>query len=207
MAVEPDDAILDHLARSVSDDAGVRCVNTSVVLTTGDPARLADALAERLAALPPAPVTDPAARLPAFDHVRAEALRISLGRLAAAGFVDHSSPRYGGDPLPALPDGSTVARPVVLSTAQPRHPLTDTELPFPFAIVAPWRGELAPLRDSLVLNLIGAEPDLIERAMHEPSVRTVTVGLTPAWPLPTGVPHDGSLTGFLMEPKAQLGTR
>jgi acyl-CoA reductase-like NAD-dependent aldehyde dehydrogenase len=199
-----DGGTLAHLARSVAYDGGVRCTNTSVIRTVGDPAQLADAVAERLARLTPAPVIDPGARLPAFDPAHAEALRTSLAQLTGAGFTDHSTARYGGDPLVPLADGSSVARPVVLSTDRDRHPLIGTELPFPFAVVAPWRGDLAALRESLVLNLLGAEPELVERALREPTVRAVTTGPVPVWPARAGLPHDGSLTGFLMEPKALL---
>jgi hypothetical protein len=179
-----------------------------VILTDGDPRALADALAERLAARPVLPVTDPAAVLPALDSARAEALRTTLAAFAAAGFTDHSSPYYGGEPFEPLLDGSQCARPAVLSTAEANHKLVGTELPFPFVVVTPWDGSVAALRDSLVVNLLGT-PDLGLEAqlLAEPSVRRVVSGVVVPWYAHPDLPHDGSFTDFLMEPKAVLWER
>jgi hypothetical protein len=203
-----DGRLLDHLERCVAGDGGTRCTNTSVILTDGDPRALADALAERLAALPVLPVTDAAAVLPALDGVRAEGARATLSSFAAAGFTDHSGSHYGGEPFELLPDGSRCARPVVFSTPDASHRLVGTELPFPFVVVAPWDGLAAALRDSLVVNLLGS-PDLFLEAqlLAEPSVRRVVTGVVVPWYAHPDLPHDGSLTDFLMEPKAVLWER
>lgn len=185
--MEADPAVIDHLARAVAGDGGVRCTNISAIFTQGDPRRLADILAEALAGY---------RDLPRFAADRLAGLRQSVTPLA--GLTDHSrDPRDPGDPL--------TAHPVVLSTADSAHPLIGTELPFPFVIVAPWDGSIAPLRDSLVLNLLGTHPDLTERALAEPTVRRVVTGLTEPWYTHPGLPHDGSLRSFLLEPKAHLG--
>jgi acyl-CoA reductase-like NAD-dependent aldehyde dehydrogenase len=195
------DAVLEHLAQAVSAGGGVRCANISVLRTSGDIAMVADRLADRLAAVAVRSVLHPLAALPAFDRARATALAATLARLRQAGLRDHS-----GDPLVRAQDGSYVARPVVLSTADRRHPMIGTELPFPFVAVAPWSpGDgLASLRESLVLNLIGVGEDLVERALREPSIRKVVVGLLPPWTTRAELPHDGSMASFLLEPKALL---
>ncbi|MEY9855927.1 hypothetical protein ABH935_001531 [Catenulispora sp. GAS73] len=194
-SVRPGDvAVIDHLARAIAGDSGVRCTNISAIFTSGDPGRLADLLAERLAGY---------GNPPRFGVDRVDGLRQSLGQFT--GFVDHSRDHYGGDPFLALPDGSVAARPVVLSAPDAGHPLIGTELPFPFVVVAPWDGSIGPLRDSLVLNLLGTDPVLADRALAEPTVRRVVTGLTEPWYTLPGLPHDGSLRSFLLEPKAHLG--
>jgi hypothetical protein len=146
--------------------------------------------------------------LPAVDSARAEGLRATLAGCVAAGFTDHSSPYYGGGPFEQLPDGSHCARPVVLSTADAGHELVGTELPFPFAVVAPWDGAAAALHASLVVNLLGERsPALEAELLAEPSVRRVVLGVVEPWHADAELPHDGSFAGFLMEPKAVLWER
>jgi acyl-CoA reductase-like NAD-dependent aldehyde dehydrogenase len=199
-----DVATLDHLARAIGADGGSRCTNLSSLFTWHDPGVLAEDLAERLAGWPVLPGLDPDARLPLLDRERCAGLRATLTEFAEAGFTDHSSLRYGGDPFVELEDGSYCVRPVILQAPDAAHPLVGTELPFPFAVVAPWDGLLEPLRDALVLNLIDPAPGLADRALALPGVRRVVVGKVDPWYTRSDLPHDGSLTGFLMEPKASL---
>ncbi|MEW2455966.1 aldehyde dehydrogenase family protein [Streptomyces albus] len=200
------DDVLDHLVHAVSFDGGTRCTNLSVLLVGGPPAETADRIAERLSRIPALPVTDPEAVLPAVDAERAGQLARQVARLAE-GLEDHSA-RFDSRPVAVqLPDGSYCPRPVVLSAPRYDHPAVGTELPFPFVIVAPWepRDGTLPLRDSLALNLLTARADLVADAVAEPTVRKVTTGAVPPWHTAPGIPHDGSFTGFLLEPKGVVG--
>ncbi|QDQ16012.1 aldehyde dehydrogenase family protein [Streptomyces spectabilis] len=198
-------ALPDSLTRWIAEDGGVRCNNISAVLTSGDVGELADALARRLAALEVHPVTSAKALLPATTKANAEALGPYLAGLAAQG-TDHSSALYPDGPLNVLDDTSVVLRPLVISVDDPHHALLGTELPFPFVVVAPWREEdgTAPLRDSLVVSLSGRHTRLAEELLREPSVRKVTTGDVRPWLSRPELPHDGSLAGFLLEPKALI---
>ncbi|MFW6639894.1 aldehyde dehydrogenase family protein [Nocardiopsis algeriensis] len=194
--------LLDDLVTWIADDGGVRCNNISAVLVRGDHAELAERLAERLAALPLLPIRDPAATLPAIAPESAGPMRDHL-RETAGKAVDHSGHRYAGGPVAETGDG-VLMRPLVLSTDDPFDPLVGTELGFPFVVVAPWEDThgTAPLRESLVVNVVGDRPDLVERLLREPTVRKVVAGRTRPWESRPQLPHDGSLAGFLMEPKA-----
>lgn len=200
-----DEDVLEHLVTATAFDGGTRCTNLSAVLTSGSATELADRLAERLAGLPSAPATDPEAVLLVADRRRAEGVRAQLDRLRAE-MTDHTAPLRGADPLEELPDGSFALRPVVLSTDRADHPQLGTELPFPFLVVAPWseRDGVAPLRDSLVLNVLTDREQVVEQALREPSVRKVTEGRVLPWAGGPGIPHDGSFTQFLLEPKGLL---
>jgi hypothetical protein len=94
-------------------------------------------------------------------------------------------------------------RPLVLSADRADHPAVGTELPFPFVIVAPWsEGDgIAPLRQSLVLNLLTDRTDIADLAVREPTIRKVTRGTVLPWTAVPGIPHDGNYTQFLLEPK------
>lgn len=201
---EPDADELDFLAATVSDEAGVRCDNASVILTTGDPAALAERIAERLAALPLVPVTEKTSRLPAVPAAQADALRSRL-RALAAGMTDHMARRAGDDPLVPLPDGSFAVRPTVLSSTDPAHPSVGTELPVPFVTVVPWSPAdgLAPLGSSLVLTLL-ADAVPAEEVAADPTVRQVVRGPVLPWDVHPEVP-DHVLGLLLTEPKHLIG--
>lgn len=200
--VDPDDAVIGHLALSASFDGGTRCTNLSAVLTTRPVDRVAEQLARRLAALPSLPATQRDATLLVADRERAERIRGQLDAVRA-GLVDHSARVDGTGPAVELADGSFVLRPVVLAADRADHPAVGVELPFPFVVVAPWTEAdgVAPLRDSLVLNLLTDRAELVEAAVREPSVRKVTRGTVLPWTAVPGIPHDDNYTQFLLEPK------
>ncbi|MFI6209072.1 aldehyde dehydrogenase family protein [Streptomyces sp. NPDC051041] len=199
-----DDTAIAHTARTIAADGGARCTNTSVVLTAGDVRETADALAAELAHLTPLPVLDPDAALPVFTADRATALAREVDRLTGTGLHRHPTTAAGAHGTVEIADGSHALPPVVLSTTDPAHPALGTELPFPFTVVAPWTAEAGtgPLRDSLVVTLLGAPAKLAEELLHEPTVRRVVLGPADPWTTAPGLPHDGSLTHFLLEPKA-----
>jgi hypothetical protein len=188
---EPTEQDMAYLVDAVADQGGVRCDNASVILTSGDPVALADALAERLVRTPAVPVSDRSSRLPAVSADRAALTRKHFEELSA-GLVDHTGPHYGGDPLVALDDGSYAVRPVVLSAPSSEHPVVGTELVTPFVVVAPWRPEqgIGPLRESLVAMIL-ADQRLVDLASAEPSIGKVVTGHQPPWSVHPSVPGDG----------------
>ena len=203
---DADETITAHLALSASFDGGTRCTNLSAVLTTRPVAEVADALARRLATLPSVPVTTATATLLAADRERAERIRRQVDELRAApGVTDHSARHdpAGTETAVALADGSHLLRPLVLSVDEVHHPAVGTELPFPFVVVAPWTPAdgVAPLRESLVLNLLTDDEELVDAAVREPSVRKITRGAVLPWTAVPGIPHDDNYTQFLLEPK------
>lgn len=202
-SLSPD--VVDALARSVAADAGVRCTNTSVIRTSEDPAEVADVLAARLDASPTLPAAHPDAVLPTVSAEQAAQLRQTVAGLEQAGLRRHSA---DGGPVP-LHDGSYAARPVVLSTSDPRHPAIGTELPFPFVVITPWSAAdgLEPFGPTLALSVFSDDLDLPSAALAEPRIRRVVVGGTAPWTSGPELPHDGSLTGFLLEPKAFLSDK
>ncbi|WP_137994288.1 aldehyde dehydrogenase family protein [Streptomyces vilmorinianum] len=203
-----DDSVVDHLALSASFDGGTRCTNLSAVLTTRPVGEVADRLAERLGRLPSLPATEDEATLLVVDRARAEQIREQVAALRAQ-LTDHSVGFDSGDPVVELDDGSFLPRPVVLSADRADHPAVGTELPFPFVIVAPWTDAdgVAPLRESLVLNVLTDREELVDEAVREPSVRKVTRGTVLPWTAVPGIPHDDNYTQFLLEPKGMVAQR
>ncbi|MEU9732243.1 aldehyde dehydrogenase family protein [Streptomyces sp. NPDC048002] len=197
---EADEALLDHLVAEIAGDGGVRCTNTTAVLTSGDHRLLAERLAERLAALPAHPVTDARAVLPVRPRPEAEALRAAAA--AAAGPApDLVAARLPEGALTSVGAQAVALHPAVFVLDRPDHPALGAELPFPCAWVAPWRKSdgTAPLDDSLALGLLTADADLVEEALALPGVRTVVEGPVARWWQDPYLPHDGYLGQFLNE--------
>ncbi|GGM33795.1 aldehyde dehydrogenase [Longimycelium tulufanense] len=195
---------LDMIVESVSSRGATACVNTTAVLVEGDPAPLAEALADRLATMPSLPPEDEKAALPVHPVASARALEQFL--LARA---DGATAWLGGDGVvEELGDGSAVLRPAVHQVDRADAPQIGVELPFPCVWVAPWSYEdgIAPLRNTLVLTAVTDDAALVDRLLQEPTITNVYLGDTPTVFLEPGIPHDAYLGEFLMRTKAVART-
>jgi acyl-CoA reductase-like NAD-dependent aldehyde dehydrogenase len=193
---------LDVIVASISHEGGRGCVNTTAVLVEGDTTPVAQALAERLAAIPSLPPEDEHAVLPVLPVADAQKLeRYLLAK--AAGTVSW----LGGDGVvDELGDGSAALRPAVHELDRPGAEQAGVELAFPCVWVAPWTPEagLAPLRETLVLTAITHDTRLVDALVAEPTIRNVYVGDHPTYWMEPGLPHDGYLADFLMRTKAVI---
>jgi acyl-CoA reductase-like NAD-dependent aldehyde dehydrogenase len=193
---------LDVVVSSVSYHGGTGCVNTTAVFVEGDPAPLAEALAERLSALPSLPPEDDKAVLPVQPAESARAFEAYLLRKAAG----TRAVLGGSGVVDELGDGSAVLRPAVHQLDDPTAPQAGVELPFPCVWVAPWTRAAGPdpLRHTLVLTAVTHDATLVDRLMDEPTIRNVYLGDRPTYWIAPGVPHDGYLADFLMRNKAVI---
>lgn len=194
---------LDVVVESIADHGGMACVNTTAVLYEGDPAPLARAIAERLAAIEPLPTDDERAVLPTQPIDKARALANFLAAKAAG-----STPLLGADQVVAdLGDGYAALRPAVHLMAEADVDKLNLELPFPCVWVAPFtRGTgVEPLRHSLVVTAITGDEALIDDLVAEPTVANVYCGHHPTWMHAPEIPHDGFLADALMRNKGFIG--
>ncbi|HYS34987.1 MAG TPA: aldehyde dehydrogenase, partial [Pseudonocardiaceae bacterium] len=183
-------------------EGGVACINATAGLVEGDPAPLAAAIAERLAAIPTLPPTDDKAVLPAQPLAEAKAIEKYLLTSAAG-----TTAWLGGDGIvDELGDGSAVLRPAVHELDRPDARQAGIELSFPCVWVAPWTpaAGIAPLRDTLVLTAITGNESLVDELVAEPTIGNVYLGDHPTYWLRPGVPHDGFLGEFLMRTKTVI---
>ncbi|GAA2397253.1 aldehyde dehydrogenase family protein [Mycolicibacterium llatzerense] len=190
---------LDTIVDSVSHHGGMACVNTTAVLYEGDPRELADAVAQRLSTIKPLPPHDPDAKLPTQPIDRARAIADVLA-LRAVGTI----PLLGADQVVADLDGANAAlRPAVHLLPKPDLATLNTELPFPCEWIAPWSRSdgISPLRNSLVVNAITKDPDLIDALIDEPTITNVYSGHRPTHYTAPHIPHDGYPADFLMRNK------
>jgi acyl-CoA reductase-like NAD-dependent aldehyde dehydrogenase len=190
---------LDVIVDSIGNLGGMACVNTTAVLYEGDPAPLAQAIAEQLARMEPLPNSDERAILPTQPIASAQSLAAYLAAKAAG-----STPILGADQVVAdLGDGYAALRPAVHLLATPDVEKLNIELAFPCVWVAPWSRSdgLDPLRHSLVINAITTDEDLLDDLINEPTVTNLYSGNHPTYHMTAEIPHDGFLADFLMRNK------
>jgi acyl-CoA reductase-like NAD-dependent aldehyde dehydrogenase len=190
---------LDVITDSIANLGGVACVNATAVLYEGDPAPLAEAIAERLSSIAVLPTDDERATLPTQNIDAATALASHLATVAAG-----STPLLGADQVVApLSDGYAALRPAMHLLAKPDVAKLNVELPFPCVWVSPWsRADgLEPLRHSLVISAITDDEGLIDDLLAEPTIANVYGGQHPTHHTAPHIPHDGFLADFLMRNK------
>jgi acyl-CoA reductase-like NAD-dependent aldehyde dehydrogenase len=193
---------IDVIVDSISHEGGRGCVNATAVLVEGDPAPVAQAVAERLAAIPSLPPEDEHAVLPVLPL--ADAYKLERYLLSRASGTE---PWLGGDGVvDELGDGSAVLRPAVHQLDRPDAPQAGAELPFPCVWIAPWTPAtgIEPLKDTLVLTAITHDARLVDTLVAEPTISNVYVGNHPTYWMEPGIPHDGYLAEFLMRTKAVI---
>ncbi len=194
---------LDVIVDSIARHGGMACVNTTAVLYEGDPAPLAEAIAERLATIRPLPTDDERAILPTQPIDKARALADYLGAKAAG-----TTPLLGADRVVAdLGDGYAALRPAVHLMTEPDADKLNLELPFPCVWVSSWsRGAgVEPLRHSLVVGAITGDDELIDELLAEPTISNVYRGHHPTYYATPDIPHDGFLADALMRNKGFVG--
>jgi hypothetical protein len=180
---------------------------TGCITNKGDhlfapPAPVAEAIAERLAAIPSLPPEDDKAILTAYPLV--DAKRVERYLLANA--VGTRAHLGGGGVLDALGDGSAVLRPAVHQLDSPNARQANIELAFPCVWVAPWtRGAgIASFKHTLVLTAVTRDEELLDELLAEPTITNLYIGNHPTYWIGPGVAHDGHLGEFLMRTKAVI---
>jgi acyl-CoA reductase-like NAD-dependent aldehyde dehydrogenase len=211
---------VDLIARSIADNGGRSCVNASGVwVNASHAARVADAVAARLAGIVPRAADDERATLAPFVDPRV-AERISAqidAGLATPGArevtLDHRpSPRL------ATLDGCTYLQPTVVLCDGAEHPLANREFLFPYAaVVAVTAEEMAAMPaamgKTLVVTALTRDRRLVDRLLASPLVDRLNVGAIQTNTISWDQPHEGNLfehlyarRSFQAAPDAALAT-
>ncbi|MFE3021760.1 aldehyde dehydrogenase family protein [Streptomyces sp. NPDC059256] len=192
-------AVLDAVADSVAALSGAACVNTTAVLVEGDHRRFARELADVLRGRA-------GERQTTGQHLGPRVTRESADELL--GHLERSASHALAEiPLKEVatphPDGGVVLGPAVFAVDDPRDRLLGTELPFPCVFVAPWTAAdgVGPLRNSLVVNAITGDAELVGALLRAPSVGNVHVNV-PTVHSDGNLPHEDYIGDFLMRNKA-----
>jgi acyl-CoA reductase-like NAD-dependent aldehyde dehydrogenase len=193
---------LDMVVDSISHEGGTACVNATAVFVEGDPTPVAEAIAQRLSAIPSLPPENEKAVLTAYSLETAKRFESYL--LSKA---EGTKAHLGGDGVvDELGDGSAVLRPAVHQLDSPHAEQANIELAFPCVWVAPWTRDAgtAPLRDTLVLTAVTKDEALLDELLADPTIKNLYIGNHPTYWMEPGIPHDAYLGEFLMRTKAVI---
>lgn len=195
---------IDVIARSIADNGGRSCINASGVWVTRHADRIAEALAERLAAIRPRAADDPEAGLAPFanaDVGRRINQMVEAG-LAEPGARDVSA-AFRGERCVEW-QGCTYLLPSVIRCDSPGHPLANKEFLFPFASVLEVEEEAIPgvLGPTLVVTAITRNQTLIRRLLSSPHVGRLNIGAVATNVISWDQPHEGNLFDHLYARRA-----
>jgi hypothetical protein len=195
---------LDVMVTSIVDNGGRSCVNASSVWTPAHGREIAEALAERFAAIAPRAADDDAAQIAPFvDPAVAERISLMIDRdLEQPGAEDVTARRRGSDRV-ARWQGSTYLLPTVVR-ADRGHVLANREFLFPFVSVVEAPEEAMPecLGHSLVVAAITESPRLRQRLIESPLVDRLNLGPIPTVRIGWDQPHEGNLFEHLYARRA-----
>lgn len=196
---------LDVMVRSILDNGGRSCVNASGIWVTRHADAIAEALAERLAAIAPRAAEDEAAALAPFTDPRvAELVSASIDEgLAEGGARDVTAARRGTPRLVRF-EGCAYLLPTVLRCDGPQHVLANREFLFPCASVVEVAPEDLPgcLGPTLALTAITEDAALLSRLLRSPLVHRVNLGGVPTSVVAWDQPHEGNLFDHLYARRA-----
>jgi acyl-CoA reductase-like NAD-dependent aldehyde dehydrogenase len=190
---------LDAIVTSVAANGGRSCVNASGVWLPAGGAALAEALAERLAAIEPRAADDPLAAIAPFVDP-AVARRISQqidAGLAEPGAEEVTAPFRKG---PRLVDvaGCTYLLPTVIHCQSSSHPLANREFLFPYvSVVDVSAAEMAtmprPMGPTLAAMVLTEDQALIDRLLASDLISRLNLGPIPTNEIRWDQPHEGNL--------------
>ncbi|MEX2273607.1 MAG: aldehyde dehydrogenase family protein [Vicinamibacterales bacterium] len=190
---------LDLIAASVVENGGRSCVNASGVWVPAHAHDIADALAERLAAIQPRGADDERAEIAPFVDP-AVARRISEqidAGLHEAGAEDVTAKYRKGSRL-VEHDGATFLLPTVVRCDSSSHPLANREFLFPFVSVVQMTDEqtaAAPacFGPTLVVTALTGDRAAIDRLLASDLVGRLNLGPIQTNRIVWDQPHEGNL--------------
>ncbi|MCX8090146.1 MAG: aldehyde dehydrogenase family protein [Verrucomicrobiae bacterium] len=191
---------LDVMVSSVVENGGRSCLNASAIVVPRYAPEIADALAQRLAAIEPTRPDDPNARLAAFANPKmADAIdaQIEAG-LQTPGAVDATA-HYRRGPRKVLFEGAVFLKPTIVHCASFEHPLANREFLFPYASVVevPQAEMLRRIGPTLVCTAITRDAAFIEQLMACPHIDRLNIGPVPTMKISWDQPHEGNLFELL----------
>lgn len=197
---------LETLETSIVENGGRSCINASGVWTPREGRQLAEALAERLAAIRPGAWDDPGARLSAIANPAfAEMMDASIEQgLAVDGAVDLTREARGGEDRLVVIDGATYLLPTLIWCEDPEHPLANKEYLFPFASVVetPEREMLDRIGSTLVVTAITEDEAFRRRLLDCAWIDRLNIGPSPTCRIRWDQPHEGNLFEHLYRQRA-----
>ena len=198
--------LLDVLVASILDNGGRSCINASCIIVPRCGDEIAEALAQRLAAVEPRPPADPDAQLAALvnpqyaeyvDTTIEQALGLGAGATDVTARFRHGSRKV-------TLDGLTYLCPTIIRCDSFEHPLANTEFLFAFASVVemPLEDAVRRIGPTLAATVITDDAGVIDRFLNCPHVDRLNLGPLATSCVDWAQPHEGNLFEFLYRRRA-----
>jgi acyl-CoA reductase-like NAD-dependent aldehyde dehydrogenase len=196
---------LDVMVDSVFLNSGRGCINCSGIWASRHTREIADALAQRLAAVAPLPPDHPDASLAAFTVPGvAEAISKEIDRdVEAPGVTEVTAKHREGGRL--VKDGrADYLLPTVIHCDSPEPAIAKNEYMFPFVTVVqcPEANILGAIGPTLVCSAITCNPSFRRSLLDAVHIDRLNLGPVPTIQLNWLQPHEGNLIEFLFRARA-----
>jgi acyl-CoA reductase-like NAD-dependent aldehyde dehydrogenase len=199
------DQYLDLMVESVFANSGRGCINCSGIWASRHTREIAEALAQRLAAVRPLRPDHPEASLAAFTVPGvADAISGAIDTsLQAAGVTDMTAKHREGPRV--VKDGKAdYLLPTIVHSASNDAAITKQEYMFPFATVVecPEAQMVEAIGPTLVCTAITSKPELRQKLMDAVHIDRLNLGPVPTIQLNWLQPHEGNIVEFLFRARA-----
>jgi len=196
---------LDLMVESVFINSGRSCINCSGIWASRHTREIAEAMAERLAAIRPLPPEHPDASLAAFTvQGVAEAISQSIDAdLQAPGVTDVTARYREGERL-VKHGKSDYLLPTIIHADSPEPAVVKKEFMFPFATVVqcPEAKMIEAIGPTLVCTAITCNEEFRRRLLDAVHVDRLNFGRVPTTQLNWRQPHEGNIVEFLFRARA-----
>jgi acyl-CoA reductase-like NAD-dependent aldehyde dehydrogenase len=196
---------LDIMVTSIFANSGRGCINCSGIWASRHTQRIAEAIAQRLAAIRPLPPEHPEASLAAFTVPGvADAISQSIDAdLAKGGSIDMTARMRGNGRV--VKDGrADYLLPTILHCDSPEAAAANREYMFPFASVVqcPEAKMLESIGPTLVCSAITCKQALRRDLLDATHIDRLNLGPVPTIQLNWLQPHEGNIVEFLFRARA-----
>jgi acyl-CoA reductase-like NAD-dependent aldehyde dehydrogenase len=199
------EAHLDMMVESVFLNSGRSCINCSGIWASRHTREIAEALAERLAAVRPLPPEDPEASLAAFTVPGvAEAVSQSIeADLKTTGVTDVTARHRDVERL-IRRERHDYLLPTVIHCDSPDAAVAKKEFMFPFVTVVecPQAKMLDAIGPTLVCSAITCDEGFRRRLLDAVHIDRLNLGPVPTTQLNWRQPHEGNIVEFLFRARA-----
>lgn len=196
---------LDLIVDSIVSNGGRSCVNASGVWVPRHGKEIAEALAERLAAIEPRSAEDEQAQIAPFANPKvAEVLSQWVDDGLREPGAREVTSRYREGGRLATFEGCSYVLPTVVQCDSPQHPLANCEFLFPFASVVETDEANMPglFGHTLVVSAITENPEFIHRLATSSLIGRLNLGPIPTQQVRWDQPHEGNLFDHLYARRA-----
>lgn len=196
---------LDIMFDSVCANSGRGCINCSGIWASRHTREIADALAQRMAAVTALPPDDPKAALAAFTVPGvADAVNNAIDAdLAAPGVVDLTAKHRDGSRL-VKKERCDYLLPTLIHCESPDAAVVKKEYMFPFATVVkcPQEKMLSTIGPTLVCSAITENAAWRQQLVDATHIDRLNIGPIPTIRLNWLQPHEGNIVDFLFRARA-----